>query len=80
MNEKCGRNDPCPCGSGKKYKKCCGKQKKLASRGASVISSGGGGSLLDRIKAGGQAAGDKSSSLKDRISKQINSNDVKKND
>ncbi len=19
-----GRNDPCPCGSGKKYKKCCG--------------------------------------------------------
>ena len=24
-NEKIGRNDPCPCGSGKKYKKCCGK-------------------------------------------------------
>lgn len=24
--EKIGRNDPCPCGSGKKYKKCCGKQ------------------------------------------------------
>lgn len=23
---KCGRNDPCPCGSGKKYKKCCGAQ------------------------------------------------------
>ncbi|MBK5293368.1 MAG: SEC-C domain-containing protein [Acidobacteriia bacterium] len=22
--EKIGRNDPCPCGSGKKYKKCCG--------------------------------------------------------
>ena len=22
-----GRNDPCPCGSGKKYKKCCGKGK-----------------------------------------------------
>ncbi len=20
-----GRNDPCPCGSGRKYKKCCGK-------------------------------------------------------
>jgi len=20
-----GRNDPCPCGSGQKYKKCCGK-------------------------------------------------------
>jgi hypothetical protein len=24
-NKKVGRNDPCPCGSGKKYKKCCGK-------------------------------------------------------
>lgn len=23
---KLGRNDPCPCGSGKKYKKCCGNQ------------------------------------------------------
>ena len=22
---KVGRNDPCPCGSGKKFKKCCGK-------------------------------------------------------
>ena len=24
-NRKIGRNDPCPCGSGKQYKKCCGK-------------------------------------------------------
>jgi SEC-C motif len=23
MNKKIGRNDPCPCGSGKKYKQCC---------------------------------------------------------
>jgi uncharacterized protein len=23
MTEKAGRNDPCPCGSGKKYKSCC---------------------------------------------------------
>jgi len=23
--EKIGRNEPCPCGSGKKYKKCCGR-------------------------------------------------------
>ncbi|WP_197030781.1 SEC-C metal-binding domain-containing protein, partial [Halomonas sp. BC04] len=22
---KVGRNDPCPCGSGKKYKQCCGQ-------------------------------------------------------
>jgi len=25
QDSKIGRNDPCPCGSGKKYKKCCGK-------------------------------------------------------
>ncbi|MBF0519283.1 MAG: SEC-C domain-containing protein, partial [Nitrospirae bacterium] len=24
-NKKPGRNEPCSCGSGKKYKKCCGK-------------------------------------------------------
>jgi hypothetical protein len=27
--EKVGRNDPCPCGSGKKYKKCCLDKKEL---------------------------------------------------
>ena len=26
-NKKVGRNDPCPCGSGKKYKNCCGLNK-----------------------------------------------------
>jgi hypothetical protein len=25
VSNKVGRNDPCPCGSGKKYKKCCGR-------------------------------------------------------
>jgi preprotein translocase subunit SecA len=25
IGPKVGRNDPCPCGSGKKYKQCCGK-------------------------------------------------------
>ncbi len=28
--EKVGRNDPCPCGSGKKFKKCC--ESKMAKR------------------------------------------------
>ena len=29
-NSKVGRNDPCPCGSGKKYKNCCeGKRGRL---------------------------------------------------
>ncbi|WP_296864275.1 preprotein translocase subunit SecA [Thermosyntropha sp.] len=26
VGKKIGRNDPCPCGSGKKYKKCCGRE------------------------------------------------------
>jgi preprotein translocase subunit SecA len=26
VSKKVGRNDPCPCGSGKKYKKCCGNK------------------------------------------------------
>ncbi|RAL24539.1 preprotein translocase subunit SecA [Thermoflavimicrobium daqui] len=29
--EKIGRNEPCPCGSGKKYKNCCQKTKRLES-------------------------------------------------
>ncbi len=48
MVEKVGRNDPCPCGSGKKYKSCCLKneQPKGTTFGgrkftAKVISSGG---------------------------------------
>ncbi len=39
MNAKPGRNDPCPCGSGKKYKQCCfltkggsGVKKKLTAK------------------------------------------------
>jgi putative phosphoesterase len=35
-SEKIGRNDPCPCGSGKKYKKCCGDSE--GSRGRSTNS------------------------------------------
>lgn len=49
MNQKVGRNDPCPCGSGKKYKKCCenriGPKKKFQ---ATVLSSGiSGGKALE---------------------------------
>ena len=35
---KIGRNDPCPCGSGKKYKKCCmAKDKRAASEAAAAV-------------------------------------------
>jgi tetratricopeptide (TPR) repeat protein len=30
MNMKISRNDPCPCGSGKKYKKCCGANEAIS--------------------------------------------------
>ncbi|MCI5052628.1 MAG: SEC-C domain-containing protein [Simkaniaceae bacterium] len=33
-----GRNDPCPCGSGKKYKKCCGAKQGPKKIYASVLS------------------------------------------
>jgi hypothetical protein len=32
MNKKIGRNDPCPCGSGKKYKSCCAHKSPLARK------------------------------------------------
>lgn len=48
MTEKVGRNDPCPCGSGKKYKSCClakeqQKRHPLGGRKftAKVLSAGG---------------------------------------
>lgn len=30
-SEKVGRNEPCPCGSGKKFKKCCGLSAALSA-------------------------------------------------
>ena len=34
MTQKLGRNDPCPCGSGKKYKHCCGRPEARATPSA----------------------------------------------
>ncbi|GAB4189192.1 MAG: hypothetical protein Tsb0015_09780 [Simkaniaceae bacterium] len=53
---KAGRNDPCPCGSGKKYKKCCGAKtapgrKKIE---AAVIHSNGGRGLFQMVKQAGE--------------------------
>ena len=59
MSKKVGRNDPCPCGSGKKYKQCCQKKqqaqpaKTYTAAGkrkfkAKVLSSGEGPSLLQK--------------------------------
>lgn len=83
MNQNPGRNDPCPCGSGKKYKKCCGMKKKLSARKANVISSTSKGSLLDRISAGGvftASSQEKPNSLKNRIAKTSDDENPKKSD
>ena len=75
MEKKCGRNDPCSCGSGKKYKKCCGVKKKISARKATVISGKSSSSLLGRISLGGSAiatAKGDSNSLTNRISKNQN--------
>ena len=37
--EKVGRNDPCPCGSGKKFKKCCEMKQTHKKINAQLISS-----------------------------------------
>jgi uncharacterized protein YchJ len=34
---KVGRNDPCPCGSGKKFKKCCGASESVGGPGAADV-------------------------------------------
>lgn len=48
MNKEVGRNDPCPCGSGKKYKKCCGLKEGMAKHSATVLGSST-GKLFERI-------------------------------
>jgi hypothetical protein len=35
---KAGRNDPCPCGSGKKFKKCCEMKQKHKKINAQLLS------------------------------------------
>ena len=36
--EKVGRNDPCPCGSGQKFKRCCeSKERKMGSAGRATL-------------------------------------------
>ena len=51
MNNKSGRNDTCPCGSGKKYKKCCAL-KETRKRGNMLLLI-----VVGLLMAGGVAAG-----------------------
>lgn len=73
---KVGRNDPCPCGSGKKYKQCCwNKRLPLGKRKfkASVIKSGPLKQIPDLMERtfGDAVKGEGASMLKDSLSKFI---------
>jgi hypothetical protein len=51
MNQKVGRNDPCPCGSGLKFKKCCALKTGMQKYKTEVIKSESKvSSLLGRIQ------------------------------
>ena len=50
---KAGRNDACPCGSGKKYKKCCALKEEKKQRGVSKLMVG---ALLALLAGGVYAA------------------------
>jgi hypothetical protein len=66
MKEAPQRNSPCPCGSGKKYKKCCG-QPGLAKHTFTQVD--GNSSLINRIQSAVSPATSSIASLKDRISR-----------
>jgi tetratricopeptide (TPR) repeat protein len=63
MATKTGRNDPCPCGSGKKYKQCCLRKEEEAEREAMAAlnqarQQGRGGSYSDLVKTVDEFAAD----------------------
>lgn len=67
---KAGRNDPCLCGSGKKFKKCCGLNKGQKPLKASVISGGLSGKMSSVFQKGisnSQSLETPKLSIKDKI-------------
>lgn len=62
MTEKPGRNDPCPCGSGKKFKQCCWLKNPTGKRiiKAKLLSSPKSVDLMERTFGNGIAKGNES--------------------
>ncbi len=50
MSQTVGRNDPCPCGSGKKYKRCCLNQDRAAGSAVDVSSIAGAGGAANELR------------------------------
>lgn len=48
MSQEIGRNDPCPCGSGKKYKSCCWIKKQPGRRKFSARVISGASNIMGR--------------------------------
>lgn len=68
--KKTGRNDPCPCGSGKRYKQCCGSLKDVQAAKTGAVQTSAPEALpaaLERDRAGGLSQAEAIySSLRDR--------------
>ncbi|MFW6457528.1 MAG: SEC-C metal-binding domain-containing protein [Planctomycetota bacterium] len=50
IEDEVGRNDPCPCGSGRKFKKCCGRKTKWPPEGLKGAVRMKGGVAFDPVK------------------------------
>ncbi len=62
---KTNRNDPCPCGSGKKFKKCCALKGGMQKYQTSVLKSGAGG-FINQISQFGSAMKEKQEALESK--------------
>jgi hypothetical protein len=54
---KAGRNDPCPCGSGKKYKKCCEREQqrsRVSTLAIALVAAAVLGALLYSLSSRGE--------------------------
>ncbi|MCP5506077.1 MAG: SEC-C domain-containing protein [Chlamydiales bacterium] len=72
-----GRNDPCPCGSGKKYKKCCAQKSSMERRTFTQINTSEIQSKIGKIagalsQINQEKASEEPKSLKEKMGKNEN--------
>ena len=69
MTDKAGRNDPCPCGSGKKYKSCCWKKEQEEKGKAIKFKATPMGGKMGMLSKGFDMMKGITDGFKDRVSK-----------
>jgi|LakMenE01Jun11ns_1017448.scaffolds.fasta_scaffold9867676_3 uncharacterized protein len=82
MNKKIGRNDPCPCGSGKKYKNCCLPKDKPSGKkkfSAKLLSAPKGINLIERTYGAAIEASQRKESAPKDVPSPETSSPVEKN-